>query len=59
MAIYFKNKEITSLNIGNNVIAYVYYGAKLVWEMILSCFDKGFWLNDQPWNNGGAWKNKK
>lgn len=59
MAIFFKDKEITSLSFGNKVISYVYYGGKLVWEAFRSCFDKGFWVNDQQWNNNTAWRNNK
>lgn len=57
MAIFSKDKEITSINWGEKAISSVYYGAKLVWEMILSCFGKGWWVNDKPWSNKDAWKN--
>ena len=58
MAVFYKHKEITSLNFAGKVIAYVYYGAKLVYESIMSCFDKGFWINEQPWANNVGWKNE-
>lgn len=57
MAIYLKDKEITSVNHGNKAIAAIYKGTKLIWEAIRSCFGKGFWINTHPWNNGDSWKN--
>lgn len=57
MAIYYKHKEISSLKLSDKVIAYVYYGGKLIWQSIVSCFAKGFWINEQPWSDTSAWKN--
>ena len=57
MAIYLKDKEITSVNYGNKAIAAIYKGTKLIWEAIRSCFGKGFWINTHSWNNGDTWKN--
>jgi hypothetical protein len=31
--------------------------AKLVWELIRSCFGSGSWINDRPWNNADGWNN--
>lgn len=28
-----------------------------VWEFIRSCFGRGFWANEKPWNNADGWKN--
>jgi hypothetical protein len=30
--------------------------AMVVWEAIRSCFGKGYWLNERPWNNGDGWR---
>lgn len=56
MAIFVKNKEITSINAKNKVITSVYKGVQLVWEAIRSCFGKGHWINNYPWSNEDAWK---
>lgn len=42
---------------GTKTISAVYYGAKLVWEAITSCFGSGMWLNLRAWKNTDAWKN--
>jgi len=39
--IYKGRKEIAARYIGSRVIAAVYYGVKLVWEAISSCFGSG------------------
>lgn len=57
MAIFYKDKEITSIYRGNRTISAIYQGAKLVWEAVRSCFGKGFWTNEKPWNNQDAWDN--
>lgn len=58
MAIFYNTKEISSLGFGDKIIAYVYYGDKLVWSMIMSCFDT-FWSNDKAWDNKAPWRNNK
>lgn len=57
MALYRGNKEIDLISIGNKSISFIYKGVIKVWEAIKSCFGKGFWLNEYPWNNTDAWKN--
>ena len=57
MAIFYKKKEITSINHGSRVIAAIYSGTRLVWEAIRSCFGKGFWVNSLFWDNRDGWKN--
>ena len=42
---------------GTKTISAVYYGAKLVWEAITSCFGSGRWLNERVWKNTDGWKN--
>lgn len=41
----------------NKAVAYIYYGAALVYQAIRSCFGRGFWINAKPWINNDAWKN--
>ena len=55
--IFKNNKEITSIFKGNKVIIEIYKGASLVWQSIKSCFGKGFWINEKPWDNNEGWKN--
>jgi hypothetical protein len=57
MAIFKKDKEITSVYYGTRIIAAIYDGAKLVWEAVRSCFGKGFWVNESSWDNDEGWKN--
>lgn len=42
---------------GSKAVSAVYYGAKLVWEAISSCFGSGYWINNRPWSNTDAWRN--
>jgi hypothetical protein len=58
MATFFKDKEITAIFHETKAISAVYYGARLVWEAIRSCFGKGYWINEYPWDNGDKWANK-
>lgn len=57
MAIFKKDKEITSINYGTRAVTAVYQGARLIWEAVRSCFGKGYWVNESSWNNEDAWKN--
>ena len=49
--------EIKERYWGIKPIAYVYFGIKLIWSAVSSCFGRGMWLNDKPWSNDDAWKN--
>lgn len=55
--IYRGENEVTDIRVGGKAITFVRKGVKLVWESIRSCFGKGFWINDKPWNNNDGWKN--
>lgn len=57
MAIFYKEKEVTAIYLGKKAVSAVYRGAKLVWQAIRSCFGKGYWINECPWNNEDAWVN--
>lgn len=54
--IYRNGKEITALSFGTRAIGAVYYGAKVVWEAVNSCFGSGMWLGDRPWSGVDGWK---
>lgn len=55
--IYKDGKEVTSLFRGNQAIATVYRGALVVWQAVRSCFGRGMWINEKPWNSEDGWKN--
>jgi hypothetical protein len=57
MALYSQSQEITADYRGKKAVAAIYKGARLVWEAIRSCFGKGFWIQNYPWNNSDGWKN--
>lgn len=54
--IYKEGKELSARYYGVRAVSAVYYGAKMVWEAISSCFGAGYWMNERPWNENG-WKN--
>lgn len=37
----------------------VYKGVDLVWQLIRSCFGRGYWINNQPWVDSDGWKNNE
>ena len=51
------NKDIIAVYYGNIPIASIYYGAKLVWQLVSSCFGNGYWINLKPWSNKDGWRN--
>ena len=55
--IYKDGKELTARYVGRKAVSAVYYGARLVWEAISSCFGAGYWDNDRPWSGDDAWNN--
>jgi len=52
-------KEISGVYYGSKVITAVYYGGRLVWQLVRSCFGRGYWINKFPWLNDDAWKNNE
>lgn len=54
--IFHGEKEITAINYGKKAIAYVYKGARLVWQAIRSCYGAGYWDNNKPWLDTDGWK---
>lgn len=56
MSIYSKDKEITQIPYGTRFIGAVYYGSRLVWQSIRSCFGSGQWVAANPWLSDDVWK---
>ena len=57
--IYYNQNQIENIHRDNKIISAVYRGARLVWELIKSCFGKGYWINSAPYVNSDGWKNKQ
>jgi len=58
MALYVnETQQVNTIYRGENVIQAVYYGLRLVWQYIKSCFGRGYWLDDKPWSNHDGWAN--
>lgn len=34
-----------------------YWGLRLKWQNVRSCYGSGAWLNDRPWLNKDGWRN--
>lgn len=49
------NKDTAEIYRGSLAIAFVYKGARLVWQAVASCFGAGYWINNYPWSNTDAW----
>lgn len=39
-------------------ITRIYYGTKLIWSYIKSCFGSGKWIDSAPWSDIETWKNE-
>lgn len=39
------------------VVRFIEGAWRSVWQFIRSCFGRGFWANEKPWNNADGWKN--
>lgn len=57
--ICLNGKELTARYIGSKAVSAVYYGAKLIWEAISSCFGSGAWDGSKPWSGKDAWRGSK
>ena len=55
--IYKNGNETSGIGLNGLPFGKVYYGARLVWEAVRSCFGKGYWINDKPWVNTDGWNN--
>ena len=34
-------------------------GARLIWQMIRSCYGTGIWMPERPWLDNDMWKNNR
>lgn len=50
------NKETSAIYIGTRAIQMVYRGTRLIWQAIRSCFGKGYWEDELPWDDDDAWQ---
>lgn len=57
MSIFYKDREVSQIPYGTRFIGAVYYGSRLVWQAIRSCYGKGYWVSSAPWSNTDSWKN--
>ena len=57
MALYSKQHSVTAIIRNNRYVAAVYKGTQLLWQYIRSCFGRGYWINEKPWNNDNGWAN--
>jgi len=57
--IYVKDKEVTAITVTKKAIAAFYWGARLVWQAVRSCFGSGVWVSHKPWLGQEKWKNEK
>lgn len=32
------------------------YGGKIIWQAVRSCFGKGYWRDDKPWDDNEGWR---
>lgn len=55
--IIINGKEIIEVNKGISACIEIYTGKRLMWQLVRSCFGKGYWINDLPWLNDDVWKN--
>lgn len=58
--IYKNGKDITGIHIDKKEITSVYSGKNLVWELnnVISCYAKGYWIDDNPWTDDTTWSDE-
>lgn len=55
---YRDEKDTIGVYHGSGVMASIYHGLRLVWELITSCFGRGYWIGEAPFVNEDGWKNQ-
>lgn len=55
--IFKDRKEVVDIHHDGKEITAVYYGRRLMWEAVKSCYGRGMWRNDKPWREDDAWRN--
>ncbi len=56
--LYYEGKEPNEIHYHGKDIISVYMAMKEVWTLFLSCFGRGYWINDLPWVDTDVWKNE-
>ncbi len=54
--IYRNNQELKARYYNSKTITTIYYGLKVVWTALTSCFST-LWSNKQKWSNNNRWIN--
>lgn len=49
------NRNISKIYFGSRIVNAVYKGHKLVWQRIISCFSKGYWIDEYSWTDDTSW----
>lgn len=50
-------KEVIELYRGKTPIVEMYRGKHLIYQIVSSCFGRGFWVNNAPFVNTDVWRN--
>ena len=56
--IYYGNREVTAITVTKKSIQAFYWGARIVWQAVRSCFGSGKWVPTKPWLNNEKWKDE-
>ena len=56
--IRINSKEVAAVRYGRRVVAAIYRGGRLLWQLANSCFGSGRWVNNSAWRNTDAWRNE-
>lgn len=52
-----KNKVVDKFFVNEKSLSEIFAKLKKIWVAIKSCFGKGFWINEKPWDNLDGWRN--
>ena len=55
--ISWRGKEAAEFYWQNKAITAIYAFGKEVWTLFLSCFGRGYWIDELPWTNNDIWEN--
>lgn len=48
--------EAGGIYIGRKAVTAAYRGARMVWELVSSCFGAGYWRGEQRWKGSDGWR---
>lgn len=57
MSIHQGKREIIFVYLGKKALTAVYQGFHLIWQLVRSCYGRGWWINAKQWSNTDGWKN--